>query len=221
MIVLILTDFDVRDARDFLSYVAYVRAPYYQYSSTLRGIIQRGLLRPSGRNGRAVKSGEVGEKEEERRESKSRVKWEGEKGCRQRGVDFYRLHGTSRPNGELAEHRMIGSFPIVAHNQQYTPEHSRFQICRHGQLRLSICTQRGARPRERMHTHTHTCENEGALQRRIWLRFAAMKLVICCTGTADVPFIDRGATTLFELFGWLMHSNQWLVEKKDSNKARC
>lgn len=27
-----------------------------------------------------------------------------------------------------------------------------------------------------------------------------MKLVICCTGTADVPFIDRGATTLFELF---------------------
>lgn len=101
-----------------------------------------GKKRRSGRKGRRTER--IQEPRQMRRE----------KG-RQRRVDFYRLHGTSRSNGELAVHRMIGSFPIVAHNQQYTPEHSRFQICRHGQLRLSICTQRGARPRERMHTHTH------------------------------------------------------------------
>jgi len=35
-------------------------------------------------------------------------------------IDFYRRHSTSRSNDRLAVHRMIGSFPIVAHNQQYT-----------------------------------------------------------------------------------------------------
>lgn len=64
---------------------------------------------------------------------------------------------------------------------------------------LSVC--RGVR----VHVSAYTCtrihgENEGALQRRIWLRFAAMKLVICCTSYADVPFIARGATMLFQLF---------------------
>lgn len=155
------------------------------------------------RGGKTIKSGKVEEKEA-RRESKSRIEWEGEKG---RGMDFYRLHGTSRPNGELVVHRMIGSFPIVAHNQQYTLNilDSR-SVGMVSSVYLSV--YRGT------HTHTHTCENEGALQRRIWLRFAAMKLVICCTATADVPFIDRGATTLFELFGWLMHSNQRLGWKE-------
>lgn len=77
---------------------------------------------------------------------------------------------------------MIGSFPIVAHNQQYTPGHSRFQICRHGRLRepficLCVYGETNARAGARAHVSTHTsvrahgcvcsCAGEGALRRRI------------------------------------------------------
>lgn len=128
-----------------------------------------------------------------------------------KGVDFYRQHGMSRANDGLAVHRMIGSFPIVAHNQQYNPGHSGFQICRHDLHRepfIYLYTGRYARAYSWTHTYVRTqgcvCNCARAKEhchQRIWLCSVAMELVICCTGTADVPFIARGrATTLLELF---------------------
>jgi len=50
---------------------------------------------------------------------------------------------------ELAVHRMIASFPIVAHNQQYTPLHSGCQICRRGQRTVCPSVHRGMNARAR------------------------------------------------------------------------
>lgn len=137
----------------------------------LSSIIRNALLRVvSERQKKQVIEGKGMKEKKERSKSN-------EKTGRRQGVDFYRRHGTSRPNDGPAVHRMIGSFPIVAHNQQYIHEHSRFQICRHDQhrepficlyvyrmIRACALATHCEHTRENAELYMQLCTSEGALQ---------------------------------------------------------
>lgn len=185
--------------RIFYRNMCCVWAPYYQYPSALRDIIRSSLLRPKRRKER-IKSEELEEKEE-RRESKSR----NQIGRRVDNdgwisIDCTVRHGQTASSPRTPDDRFISDRcpQSTIHTLNILDSRSVGMV---SSVYLSVC--RGARAHALVCVCTYTYktrENEGALQWRIWLRFAAMKLVICCTGMADVPFIDRGATTLFELF---------------------
>lgn len=125
-----------------------------------------------------------------------------------KGRRWISIDGAVRHGQTIGPRRMIGSFPIVAHNQQYTFSLDILDSRSVGAV-SSVCSSVSSVCREASaRAYTHTRENTRlCVQLHEWRCTAAENLTpLRCNGAllsvvpADVPFIAREATTLLELF---------------------